>query len=104
MAHHDRGSQYTSGTYRDRLFAEGTIPSVGHTGICYDNAAAESFNATIKKELIYQHVWRDAGEVRTAVFDYIERYYNHVRKQRRLGKISSADYERQFDNWTPKAA
>ena len=104
VAHHDRGSQYTSGRYRDRLFAEGIIPSVGHTGICYDNAAAESFNATIKKELIYQHVWRDAGEVRTAVFDYIERYYNHVRKQRRLGKISPADYERQFDNWTPKAA
>ena len=46
----------------------------------------------------------DAGEVRTAVFDYIERYYNHVRKQRRLGKISPADYERQFDNWAPKAA
>ena len=104
VAHHDRGSQYTSGRYRDRLFAEGIIPSVGHTGICYDNAAAESFNATIKKELIYQHVWRDAGEVRTAVFDYIERYYNHVRKQRRLGKISPADYERQFDNWAPKAA
>ena len=101
---HDRGSQYTSGRYRDRLFAEGIIPSVGHTGICYDNAAAESFNATIKKELIYQHVWRDAGEVRTAVFDYIEQYYNHVRKQRRLGKISPADYERQFDNWAPKAA
>jgi len=104
VAHHDRGSQYTSGRYRDRLFAEGIIPSVGHTGICYDNAAAESFNATIKKELIYQHVWRDAGEVRTAVFGYIERYYNHVRKQRRLGKISPADYERQFDNWAPKAA
>ena len=73
VVHHDRGSQYTSGRYRDHLFAEGIIPSVGHTGICYDNAAAESFNATIKKELIYQHVWRDAGEVRTAVFDYIER-------------------------------
>ena len=103
-AREDRGSQYTSGRYRDRLFAEGIIPSVGHTGICYDNAAAESFNATIKKELIYQHVWRDAGEVRTAVFDYIERYYNHVRKQRRLGKISPADYERQLDNRAPKAA
>ena len=104
VVHHDRGSQYTSGRYRDRLFAEGIIPSVGHTGICYDNAAAESFNATIKKELIYQHVWRDAGEVRSAVFDYIERYYNRVRKQRRLGKISPADYERQLDNWAQKAA
>ena len=62
----------TSGRYRDRLFAEGIIRRSAD-GICYDNAAAESFNATIKKELIYQHVWRDAGEVRTAVFDYIER-------------------------------
>ena len=50
--------RYTSGRYRDHLFAEGTIPSVGNTGICYDNAAAESLNATIKKELIYQCVAR----------------------------------------------
>jgi putative transposase len=66
IVHHDRGSQYTSNEYRDRLFAAGIIPSAGHTGICYDNAAAESFNATIKKELIHQHVWRDADVVRTA--------------------------------------
>ena len=104
IVHHDRGSQYTSGMYRDRLFAEEIIPSVGHTGICYDNASAESFNATIKKELIYQHVWRDADEVRTAVFGYIERYYNRVRKQRRLGKISPGDYERRLDNRAPKSA
>jgi len=98
IIHHDRGSQYTSHEYRDRLLANGIIPSVGHTGICYDNAAAESFNATIKKELIYQHVWRDAKEVRSAVFDYIERYYNRIRKQRRLGKMSPASYETAFDN------
>jgi len=104
IVHHDRGSQYTSGMYRDRLFAGEIIPSVGHTGICYDNASAESFNATIKKELIYQHVWRDADEVRTAVFGYIEQYYNRVRKQRRLGKISPADYERKLDNRAPKSA
>lgn len=104
IVHHDRGSQYTSGMYRDRLFAEEIIPSVGHTGICYDNASAESFNATIKKELIYQHVWRDADEVRTAVFGYIEQYYNRVRKQRRLGKISPADYERKLDNRAPRSA
>ena len=63
----------------------GVIPSVGRTGI-YDNAAAESFNATIKKELIYQHLWLGCrrGQVR-AVFEYIERYYNRVRKQRCLG-------------------
>ena len=104
IIHHDRGSQYTSNEYRDRLFAAGIIPSVGHTGICYDNAAAESFNATIKKELIYQHVWRDVDEVRTAVFDYIERYYNRVRKQRRLRRMSPASYETAFDKREEYAA
>jgi len=98
IIHHDRGSQYTSNEYRDRLFAAAVIPSVGHTGICYDNAAAESFNASTKKELIHQHVWHDADEVRTAIFDYIERYYNRVRKQRRLGRMSPASYETAFDN------
>jgi len=104
IIHHDRGSQYTSHEYRDTLFNHGIIPSVGHTGICYDNAAAESFNATIKKELIYQHVWRDADEVRTAVFDYTERYYNRVRKQRKLGRISPGDYETAFDKREENAA
>lgn len=68
-----------------------------------DNAA-ESFNATIKKELIYQHAWQDADEVGTAVFDYAERYYNRVWKQRKLGQISSADYETAFDNREDNAA
>lgn len=104
VIHHDRGSRYTSNEYRDALFARGIIPSVGHTGICYDNAAAESFNATIKKELIYQHVWRDADHVRTAVFGYVERYYNRVRKQRKLGKISPANYETAFDKREDNAA
>lgn len=104
VIHHDRGSQYTSNEYRDTLFAAGIIPSVGRTGICYDNAAAESFNATIKKELIHQHVWRDAAEVRTAVFDYSERYYNRIRKQRRLGRISPVNYEAAFDKCEENAA
>jgi putative transposase len=104
IIHHDRGAQYTSNEYRDRLFAAGIIPSVGHTGICYDNAAAESFNATIKKELIHLHVWRDADHVRTAVFDYIERYYNRVRKQRGLRRLSPAGYETEFDKRKEYAA
>lgn len=104
VIHHDRGSQYTSNEYRDRLFAAGIIPSVGHTGICYDNAAAESFNATIKKELIHQHVWRDADQVRTAIFDYIERYCNRVRKQRRLGRVSPVTYETGVDKQKEYAA
>ena len=54
VMHTDRGAQYTSHAFRDRCLANGVIPSVGRTGTCYDNAAAESFNATIKKELIHQ--------------------------------------------------
>ena len=53
--HTDRGAQYTSHAFRDRCLANGVIPSVGRTGTCYDNAAAESFNATIKKERIHEH-------------------------------------------------
>ena len=65
--------------------------------VVHDNAVAESFNATIKKELIHQHLWLDAEEARSAVFDYIERYYNRVRKQRRLGKMSPLRFEESID-------
>jgi putative transposase len=51
----------------------------------------------IKKELIHQHLWRDAEQARSAVFDYIERYYNRVRKQRRLGKMSPLRFEESID-------
>ena len=64
VMHTDRGAQYTSHDFRDRCLANGVIPSVGPNGTCYDNAAAESFNATIKKELIHQHLWLDAEEAR----------------------------------------
>jgi len=97
VMHTDRGTQYTSHDFRDRCLANGVIPSVGRTGTCYDNAAAESFNATIKKELIHQHLWLDAEEARSAVFDYIERYYNRIRKQRRLGKMSPMRFEGSAD-------
>ena len=60
VAHHDRGSQYTSGTYRDRLFAEGIIPSVGHMVYATTTRQRNRSMRPTKKELIYQHVWRDA--------------------------------------------
>ena len=104
VVHHDRGSQYTSGRYRDRLFAEGIIPSVGHTGICYDNAAAESFNATIKKELILSArvARRGRGQDRRV---RLHRAILQSRPETTSARQDNpADYERQFDNWTPKAA
>jgi transposase InsO family protein len=84
--------------------ASGIIPSVGRTGSCYDNAAAESWNATFKKELIHLHLWKDAGHVRNGGFEYIEAYYNRTRIQRELGYLSPAEYEDQFDRITLEAA
>lgn len=95
--HSDRGSQYTGRKFRNLCLGNGIIPSVGKTGICFDNAAAESWNATYKKELINVHVWRDVKHVRNATFEFIETYYNRRRIQRKLGYMSPVDYERQFD-------
>lgn len=93
VVHTDRGSQYTSNAFRDQCFDAGVIPSVGRTGSCFDNAAAESVNATIKKELINLHIWRDLAEVRAALFDYIEVYYNRERLHQGLGYLTPAEFE-----------
>lgn len=93
VIHSDRGSQYTSIDFRTLALANGIIPSVGHTGICYDNAMAESFNATIKKELIYLHTWPTLRAVRKAVFEYIEVYYNRKRPHGNIGYATPCEFE-----------
>ena len=95
--HTDRGSQYTGSKFRDHCLDNGVIPSVGKTGICFDNAAAESFNATLKKELIHLHVWTTIKQVRTAVFEYVESYYNRRRVQRELGYLTPFECENRPD-------
>jgi transposase InsO family protein len=95
--HSDRGSQYTGTEFRDTCLDNGIIPSVGKTGICYDNAAAESWNATFKKELINLHAWKDVAHVRTASFEFVEVYCNRKRIQKALGYLSPSEYEFRFD-------
>jgi putative transposase len=102
--HSDRGSQYTGQKFRAACLSNGIIPSVGNTGICFDNAAAESWNATFKKELIHLHVWKSTGHVRLAAFEFIEIYYNRKRIQKELGYMSPAEYETQVDKVTEEAA
>lgn len=102
--HSDRGSQYTGRKFRDLCLDSGIIPSVGKTGICFDNAAAESWNAIFKKELVNLHVWRNVKHVRSASFEFIEVYYNRKRIQRKLGYVSPAAYEAEFDKERPVAA
>lgn len=93
IIHSDRGSQYTSHAFRQLALASGIIPSVGHTGICFDNSMAESFNATIKKELIHLHTWPTLRKVKQEVFKYIEVYYNRKRPHTRIGYLAPCDLD-----------
>ena len=96
VIHSDRGSQYTSRDFRDMALANGIIPSVGHTGICFDNAMAEAFNATIKKELIHLRTWPTLDKVKKEVFHYIEVYYNRKRPHSRIGNLAPCEAEHQW--------
>jgi putative transposase len=91
--HSDRGAQYTSTEFRDFCRDNGVRPSVGRTGICYDNAVAESFFATLKKELIHTRPWPTIDKLRTAVFEYIESYYNRRRRHSAIGYDTPIEYE-----------
>jgi putative transposase len=102
--HSDRGSQYTSTEFRAFCADHGVRPSVGKTGICYDNAVVESFFATLKKELIHTRPWPTMARLRTAIFEYIESYYNRKRLHSTLQYLSPEEYELRFDKENPKAA
>ena len=91
--HSDRGCQYTSADYAAFARENGVVLSVGRKGECWDNAVAESFFATIKRELIDTRAWPTRSGLRTAIFDYIEGWYNTRRLHSSLGYLSPADYE-----------
>jgi putative transposase len=91
--HSDRGAQYTSAEFRDFCRFNGVRPSVGRTGICYDNAVAESFFATLKKELIHTQPWPTIDILRAAVFEYIESYYNRRRRHSTIGYDTPIEHE-----------
>jgi putative transposase len=94
LVHHsDQGSQYTSLVFTQRCRAVGIDVSMGSRGDCFDNAVLESFHATIKKDLIHRRAWPTKAEARTAVFEYIETFYNRRRRHSRLGMLSPADFE-----------
>ena len=102
--HSDRGSQYTSERFRNFCVANNVRPSVGKTGICYDNAVAESFFATIKKELVHLRPGPTLARLSTALFDYIETYYNRKRRHSTLDYLPPQEYELKFDKEVSKAA
>ncbi len=95
LVHHsDRGCQYTSFAFGRRCREAGIAPSMGSVGDAYDNAMAESFFATIEKELLAHRTFRTRDEARRAIFDYIEGFYNRTRRHSSIGFLSPEEFER----------
>jgi transposase InsO family protein len=85
--------QYTALSFGKRLERAGIVLSMGRTGSALDNAISESFVASLKCELLHRHRFLSREAARTAVFDYIEGFYNRVRRHSSLGYLSPSDYE-----------
>ncbi len=95
LHHSDQGSQYASDQFQRLLAAHGIACSMSRRGDCWDNAAVESFFATLKAERVDRKTYRNRDEARADVFDYIERFYNPRRRHSTLGYLSPMDYEKQ---------
>jgi transposase InsO family protein len=93
LHHTDRGSQYAATDYQLELEAARIRCSMSRKGNCYDNAVAESFFATLKKEHVHHRRWRTRDEARSDLFEYIEGFYNHRRRHSALGYRSPVEYE-----------
>jgi putative transposase len=96
--HSDQGSQFVSLAFGQAAAKAGIARSMGSRGDCWDNAVAESFFATLKKELIHRRSWPTRKELRQEVFDYIEIFYNATRRHSTLGMLSPARYEEENDS------
>ena len=100
----DRGCQYTSRNFAELARRNGVVLSVGRKGECWDNAVAESFFATIKRELIDTRSWPTRTGLRRSVFEYIEGWYNTRRLHSTLGYLSPKQYEALLHNADRQAA
>lgn len=94
--HSDRGCQYCSYDYQRLLKQFGMQSSMSRKGNCYDNAPMESFWGTLKNELIHHRRYQTRQEAIQEIREYIEIFYNRQRRQKRLGYISPAEYEREY--------
>jgi putative transposase len=94
LHHSDRGCQYASSSYRKLLQSAHLQPSMSAQGHCYDNAAMESFWSTLKTEWLHQYSFQTRQQAHSAIFDYIETFYNPKRLHSALGYQSPVDFER----------
>jgi len=94
--HSDRGSQYASKAYRAALEAAGIECSMSRRGNCWDNAVAENFFSTLKTELIQDAVFISRASARTAIAEWIEIFYNGMRRHSTIGYLSPVEFERRY--------
>jgi transposase InsO family protein len=95
--HSDRGVQYASGDFRQRLQDHGLQASMSRKACCYDNAAMESFWSSLKNELVHRCAYQTRAQARQSIFEWIEVYYNRVRLHSSLGYKSPVDFENQLN-------
>lgn len=93
ITHSDRGVQYASDHYQRLLATHGITCSMSRKGNCWDNAPMESFFATLKKELVYHEQYRHREEARGSLFDYLEIFYNRIRRHSSLDYLSPEQFE-----------
>ena len=97
LVHHsDQGCQFTAVLFTKRCAKAGIEVSMGSVGDCYDNAVCETFHASLKKEKIYRQSWPTRAAARTAIFEYIEGWYNPRRRHSTLSYLSPIEFERHY--------
>ena len=96
MVHSDQGTQYTSSDWQNFLKAHKLVCSMSRRGNCYDNAVAESFFQLLKRERVKRKAYKTREDARRDIFDYIEMFYNPVRRHGNNGNLSPAEFEKQY--------
>jgi transposase InsO family protein len=94
LAHSDRGSQYASEHYQLLLQRQGITWSMSGVAQCWDNAPVESSFASLKRELVHHEQYPTREEAKASIFEYIEAFYNRVRRHSSLGYLSPEEFER----------
>ena len=100
ILHSDRGAQFASAAYRQVLTQHRLVASMSRKGNCYDNAFIESFWSTLKYQLVYHHRFTTLADARTAIFDYIETFYNRLRLHSSLAYRSPISFESELNKIT----
>lgn len=101
--HSDQASTYGSLRFGRHLASSGVVGSMGRSGTPADNAVAESFFATLQTELLDRYAWPTHDSLRSAIFEYIEAFYNRTRRHSYLAYLSLEEYERRFNETQNKS-